>query len=106
MEEKNKQFDLKLEMLKSQSANPNSAFDQAALTALTGLFGGGGGGININGIGDAPVMESLTTTKLNAAINKLMKLDYNFVANIEKLAELAEQKPTLYKMAVNQLMNL
>jgi len=106
MEEKNKQFDLKLEMLKSQTANPNSAFDQAALTALTGLFGGGGGGININGIGDAPVMESLTTTKLNAAINKLMKLDYNFVANIEKLAELAEQKPTLYKMAVNQLMNL
>ena len=51
-------------------------------------------------------MESLTTTKLNAAINKLMKLDYNFVANIEKLAELAENKPTLYKMAVNQLMNL
>ena len=35
-----------------------------------------------------------------------MKLDYNFVANIEKLAELAENKPTLYKMAVNQLMNL
>ena len=92
-------------MLKTQSANPNSAFDQAALTALTGLFGGGGG-VNINGIGDAPVMESLTTTKLNAAINKLMKLDYNFVANIEKLAELAENKPTLYKMAVNQLMNL
>jgi hypothetical protein len=105
MDEKNKQFDLKLEMLKKETANPNSAFDQAALTALTGLFGGGGG-VNINGLGDAPVMENETTKRLNTAITKLLKLDYNFVANLEKLCKLAEEKPTLYKMAVTQLMNL
>ena len=105
MDEKNKQFDLKLEMLKKETANPNSAFDQAALTALTGLFGGGGG-VNINGLGDAPVMETETNKRINAAITKLLKLDYNFVANLEKLCKLAEEKPTLYKMAVTQLMSL
>ena len=106
MDEKNKQFDLKLEMLKKSTENPSSAFDQAALTALTGLFGGGSN-VSINGLGDAPVMEQTETTRrLNVAITKLLKLDNNFVSNLEKLSKLAESKPAIYKMAVAQLMNL
>jgi hypothetical protein len=93
-------------MLKKSTENPSSAFDQAALTALTGLFGGGSN-VSINGLGDAPVMEQTETTRrLNVAITKLLKLDNNFVSNLEKLSKLAESKPAIYKMAVAQLMNL
>ena len=43
--------------------------------------------------------------KILAAINKLVKLDTNFAANLEKLAHLAEKKPLIYQQAVKQLSN-
>lgn len=44
--------------------------------------------------------------KLMEAINKLIKHDSNFVANLSKLADLAEKKPYVYKQAVEQLNKL
>lgn len=106
MAERDKMFQLQMEAAKKENANPNAAFDSAALQAITGLFGGGGM-TTINGLGDAPVntME-LDRDKLNRSIQKLLKVDPNFVANIEKLANLATSKPGIYKMAIDQLNSL
>lgn len=41
-----------------------------------------------------------------AAINKLAKMDPNFAKNISALADLAEKKPDVYKMAVQYLNQL
>lgn len=107
MDEKNKQFDLKLEMLKKETANPNASFDAAALQAITGMFGGGLS-TGINGIGDPVISAGGITTKerLNKAIQTLLSIDPNFVSNIEKLSVLAQTKPEIYKMAINQLNSL
>lgn len=44
--------------------------------------------------------------KVINAVNKLMQLDENFPHNIEKLSKLAQEKPAIYQMAVQQLNNL
>lgn len=109
MDERNKQFELRMEMLKKETANPNEAFNQAALTTIAGMFGGGGGmNVGINGIGVAEETPTSTDMKerLNKAITRLLKADPNFVNNIEKLANLSEKNPSMYKMAVQQLASL
>lgn len=40
------------------------------------------------------------------AINKLIKQDPKFAANLEKLAELSEKKPFIYKQAIEHLNKL
>jgi hypothetical protein len=110
MDEKNKQFELRMEMMKAEKSDPNAPFNQAALQALTGLFGGGGMP-QINGLGDVPLTAIVlngndTQQRINLAVRKLLKIDDNFVIHIEKLAKLAEQKPQIYKMAINQLNTL
>lgn len=52
----------------------------------------------INGIG-----EQTDKDKIVAAINILHRIDPNFVANITKLAELAQNRPEIYKMAISAL---
>lgn len=49
--------------------------------------------------------ESKATAKdkLKSAINRLAKADKQLIANLTKLADLAEQKPEVYKMAIAQL---
>lgn len=109
MDERNKQFELRMDMLKKETANPNEAFNQAALTTIAGMFGGGGGmNVGINGIGVAEETPTSTDMKerLNKAITRLLKADPNFVNNVEKLANLAEKNPSMYKMAVQQLASL
>lgn len=52
------------------------------------------------------IMDKKTETpkdKVVKSINFLMQHDPDFVINISKLAELAEKKPMVYKMAVQQL---
>jgi len=44
--------------------------------------------------------------RIIAAINKLVKQDPNFASNLEKLAELSEKKPYIYKQAIEQLNKL
>jgi hypothetical protein len=47
-----------------------------------------------------------TKERLTKAINRLIKADPEFIANIEKLADLAEKSPFIYKQAVNKLKSL
>lgn len=44
--------------------------------------------------------------RINQAVIKLIKLDPNFADNIERLAELAQNNPQVYQMAIQQLNNL
>jgi len=44
--------------------------------------------------------------RIIAAINKLIKQDPNFASNLEKLADLSEKKPFIYKQAIEQLNKL
>jgi len=44
--------------------------------------------------------------KLLEAVNTLIKLDPNFPENLAKLAELAKNKPSVYKMAVEYLKSM
>lgn len=44
--------------------------------------------------------------KILAAINKLAKLDPQLGENLTKLAKLAEEKPFIYKQAIQQLNSL
>lgn len=43
------------------------------------------------------------TQRIISSVNKLIKLDDNFAANIEKLAELRERNPAMYEQAVKML---
>lgn len=105
MAERDKLTNMQMEMLRKEMANPNQAFDAAALQAVTGMFGGGSPAIN--GLGD-PVISNPTdsTQRLNTAIRTLIKIDPNFVSNIEKLAKLATNNKAMYNMAIQQLNNL
>jgi hypothetical protein len=68
----------------------------------------------INGIDDTETMEqqkvinnmSTQKEKLLEAVNTLIKLDPNFPENLAKLAELAKNKPSVYKMAVEYLKSM
>jgi hypothetical protein len=40
------------------------------------------------------------------AINRLVKVDPNLAANLNKLADLAEKKPSIYQSAVEYLKKL
>lgn len=44
--------------------------------------------------------------KILAAINKLSKLDPQLADNLTKLAKLADEKPFIYKQAIQQLNSL
>ena len=65
-------------------------------------------GLNgINGITTQVEQEVMTTKdKVINAVNVLIKNDPNFAENIEKLAKLVVEKPSIYQMAVNQLNSL
>jgi len=61
----------------------------------------------INGIGTQVEQEVMNTKdKVINAVNVLIKNDPNFATNIEKLAKLVVDKPTIYAMAVQQLNSL
>ena len=61
----------------------------------------------INGISTEVEQEVMTTKdKVINAVNVLIKNDPNFASNIEKLAKLVVEKPSIYQMAVNQLNSL
>jgi hypothetical protein len=50
-------------------------------------------------------MDQDVKNKVIASVNKLLEIDPDFAANIAKLAELAQTKPEVYKMAVQMLKN-
>jgi hypothetical protein len=53
-------------------------------------------------------MEKISTTKekVIGAVNELMAHDPNFVKNIQSLAKLCKENPTIYKIAVEKLNSL
>jgi hypothetical protein len=63
----------------------------------------------MNGITEEPeTMEKISTTKEKVinAVNELMAHDPNFVKNIQSLAKLCKENPTIYKIAVEKLNSL
>ncbi len=76
-------------------------------TILPHLGLGGDDGMGMAGIGMNGVMtENSPKQIILNSVNKLVKLDPDFPKNIERLASLAESKPTIYQMAVKQLNDL
>ena len=70
------------------------------------VMGGNQSPMNGLDVEELPTMNKTTETpkdKVVKSINFLMQHDPDFVRNIAKLAELAEKKPMVYKMAVEQL---
>jgi hypothetical protein len=110
--EKNKmEFEHKLEALRLEYKdkqketfldNPNV---QAALMNILGMWGNNGviktqGNPPING---TEILDD--KARLQEALKRLLKHDNDFINNICKLADLAENNPSTYKMAVNFLNN-
>ena len=77
------------------------------LPVITGLLSQQSGALagmpeqpHITGTGDSP------KERLLSAINRIIKVDSNFVENIERLADLAENNPMIYKIAIDKLKSM
>lgn len=93
----------------------NDALMQTAITAISGMFGGG----NSIGLAGLDTMEMPTTTTktntppmdstkqaINNAVIRLIKADNNFAEHITKLADLADENMLIYNMAIKKLQAL
>lgn len=107
MEFMREKHDLSLQLINKQAeinqAKSEDNFKDIAMGALQSLLGGG---MNVGVSGINEVTETDTNSRINASVRTLMKLDPDFVNNIEALARVALEKPSIYKMAVNQLKSL
>jgi hypothetical protein len=119
----NKQHELQVEALKKDMKNANGGNDalmQTAISALGGMFGGGQN-IGVSGFETTEIeqptqkINNTHTTenimddkrkKINNAVVRLMDGDSEFAENISKLADLCENNPMIYKMAISRLENL
>ena len=65
-------------------------------------------GIDVEEQMEQKVINNMSTSKqqILEAVNTLIKLDPNFAENISKLAQMAEKKPSVYKMAVEYLKSM
>jgi hypothetical protein len=118
----NKQHELQVEALKNEYKNANGGNDQlmqSAISALSGMFGGSN--IGLSGIDTltSPIAEEKTQNItnnsndnkmidderkiINSAVVRLMNNDKDFANNISKLADLCEENPLIYKMAISKL---
>jgi hypothetical protein len=100
------------ELIKSVAPTIMGAIQGMDLSKFTGQA-------PMNGVGAMPqeqdinifstnIMSNVNTAQKTMvdSINKLIKIDPNFPTNVAKLAELAEKKPEIYKLAVQQLNSL
>lgn len=116
----NKQHELQLEALTKEMKNAdggNDALMQTAMSALSGMFGGGAN-IGVSGLDTAmPEVQENTykktdnmvddnKRKINSAVVRLIQSDPEFANNISKLADLCEDNPMIYKMAISKLESL
>ena len=111
----NKQHELQIDALKNEykkADGGNDALMQTAIQALSGMFGGSSIGLsgvetleptktnnNINSI----EMVDDNKKRINNAVVRLMNNDADFANNISKLADLCEENPLIYKMAISKL---
>ena len=117
-----KQHELQMEALKNnlKKDTGNDALMQTAITAITGMFGGGSN-IALSGFDsmELPVMETNKTNtntedtmvddnkrKINSAVVRLIKADKDFAENITKLADIADENPLIYSMAISKLKSI
>ena len=103
-----KSNDLQMELLRKEMAESKDKTGEMLMQiipALNGMFGSTNIGVTGLDEVEAPPQTG-EKEQINKAVVKLMRLDSNFANNISKLAELADKKPDLYKMAVTQLSNL
>lgn len=113
----NKQHELQLDALKKEMKTAdggNDALMQTAISALGGMFGGGAN-IGVSGIETletptAPTQNINTEPmvddkrkKVNNAVVRLMKSDKDFAEHITKLADLCDENPLIYNVAINKL---
>ena len=102
-------LEYELKMLALTNEN-KTGFDhplaQAAINGFLGMLNNNGSGAiptsgtpPINGAGSG----ADAAARLKTALTKLVKLDPDFVINLEKLATLAETNPAMYNQAVNLL---
>lgn len=116
LQQKQHEFDLyKLER-KFDESKEKSVFDhpmaQTAIAGLLQMWNKSGivstdGTPPINGHEhDVHIEQANNVVRLKEATKKLMKLDPNFIDNLCKLAELAEQKPEMYATALNVLKSM
>tara|TARA_R110000824_G_scaffold200622_2_gene384626 strand:+ start:2310 stop:3050 length:741 start_codon:yes stop_codon:yes gene_type:complete len=117
----NRQHELQLEALTKEMEKAdggNDAMMQTAMSALGGMFGGGAN-IGVSGFDTAipEIKENThkktennmvddTKRKINSAVVRLIQSDPEFANNISKLADLCEDNPMIYKMAISKLENL
>ena len=78
---------------------------EGLIGAVLPTLGLGGGGLGLAGVPIGSVQDD-SKRKVIDCVNKLLKVDPNIPNNIEKLCILAENKPTVYQMAVQQLNSL
>ena len=113
-----KQHELQMEAMKTELSKDkgNDGLITAAMGALSGMFGtGGGSNIALSGF-DTMELPPIETTKkitepmvddnrqkINNAVVRLMKSDLNFASHISKLADLADESPLIYNMAISKL---
>ena len=100
-------LEYELKMLALTNEN-KTGFDhplaQAAINGFLGMLNNNGAGaIPTNGTPPINGAEANAAARLKTALTKLVKLDPDFVINLEKLATLAETNPAMYNQAVNLL---
>jgi hypothetical protein len=94
----------RIEKLEEEKNAPDDIEKYAPIIqAIAGIFGNGAvplnGSPNINGPGDVNPVFS----RINAAVKILYNNDKNFVENLEKLADIAKNRPFIYSMAISKL---
>jgi hypothetical protein len=94
----------RIEKLEEEKNAPDDIEKYAPIIqAIAGIFGNGAvplnGSPNINGPGEVNPVFS----RINAAVKILYSNDKNFVENLEKLAQIAQNKPFIYSMAISKL---
>lgn len=111
----NKQHELQVENLRKEMKDAdggNDALMQTAISALSGMFGGGSN-IALSGLDtmDIPTNTTINNTNMvddkkkmiNNAVVRLMKGDKDFAENISKLADLCDENPLIYNVAIGKL---
>lgn len=112
----NKQHELQMDNLKNEMKKAdggNDALMQTAISALGGMFGGGSN-IGVSGIDtiETPTEIKHTNTEtmvddknkqINNAVVRLMKGDKDFAEHITKLADLCDENPLIYNVAIQKL---
>jgi hypothetical protein len=94
----------RIEKLEEEKNAPDDIEKYAPIIqAIAGMFGNGAvplnGSPNINGPGEVNPVFS----RINAAVKILYSNDKNFVENLEKLADIAKNRPFIYSMAISKL---